>query len=121
MNCKKKIPCPMGGMECCIGCKYKGCAERCRMEIRFGCFIERHIPEIKLTAITFIILLILLVLVRLNDMEQEHNAILDRLDQVENTLTEQINEKFPAEEFTDTEENLGGEFKSWMSFQTTIG
>lgn len=66
----------------------------------------------KLTIIVFLIL----ILTRFNHMEAEHNSIIDRLDQVENTITEQIKESGAIEgAFPDSS------FKSWMGFQVHNG
>ena len=119
MKCKRNIPCPMGGMNCCLGCPHKKCTEKCGK--RFQCWLKLYLPSLKWGIIIAMLIVLMLILFRLNDLEAEHNAIIDRLDQVENTITKQIDELFPAEEFTDTEENHGGEFKSWMSFQADIG
>ena len=123
VNCKKNIPCPKGGITCCIGCVL-ACNTRCSSTSR--CKREKLIT----TATNFIaatlwwvilLLMFVLILVRFDHMETENNAIIDRLDKVEKTITDQINEKFPSEEFKDTEENLGGSFKSWMPFRSNNG
>lgn len=123
MNCKKNIPCPKGGMECCMDCEL-ACDTRCDKIPK--CKLESRISKVKAFIVatlwwTILFLALVVIIARFSDMEKEHNAIIDRIDQVENNITKYVDEKFPAEEFTDTEENLGGEFKSWMSFQTNLG
>lgn len=123
MNCKKNIPCPKGGMECCMECVL-ACDTRCEhiKQCKREAFLSNARKFIAATLWWVILfLMFLIIIIRFDHMEKENNAIIDRLDQVENTITEQIETKFPAEEFTDTEEDLGGEFKSWMSFQTNLG
>ncbi len=122
MKCKRNIPCPMGGMNCCMECELT-CDTRCEYirKCRWEMIGNTMESAGRILWKVIILILLFLILARFDHLEKEHNAIIDRLDQVENTITEQINGKFPSEGFTDTEENLGGSFKSWMSFQVNNG
>ncbi len=101
MKCKRNIPCPMGGMICCLGCPVRKCKEKCAH--KFKCFMSRYVPAIKRALAITTFLILILIAFQLCNLEKEHNAIVDKLDQVDNHITEQLNDKFPAEEFTDSE------------------
>lgn len=103
MKCTKSIPCQIGGSECCIQCKLK-CEKRCDLPRRIKCFLTAYRVEILIGYCLAILIAILLMQARFNQLEAEHNAIIDRLDQVENTIVETIEEYHPSEEFTDGEE-----------------
>ena len=54
--------------------------------------------------ITLIVIMLLVVtLFRLGNLEKEHNAIINQLEQEDNHLTQQINGWFSAEEFVETQ------------------
>lgn len=59
MNCKKNIPCPMGGMACCIGCAWKGCPEKCGKQAE--CIIKMLTPTYKQIALAAFIIGVLII------------------------------------------------------------
>lgn len=54
MECKRNIPCYMGGMACCINCAYKGCPAKCSKQT--ACIIKMVTPTYKQLALAVLII-----------------------------------------------------------------